>query len=68
MSPEPGTLQDSASCRVPSGKPIRNRFRKDGTKSELAYHRCIVKDYDQSWGIIASDRAAGKANSNQSSM
>ena len=64
--PEPGTLRYYASFRGPDGKPKRKRFTKDPNESELAYHRWVIENYDQSARIIAGDHDAGNANFDQS--
>ena len=63
--PEPGTLRYYASFRGPDGKPKRKRFTKDRNESELAYHRWVIENYDQSARIIAGDHDAGNANFDQ---
>ena len=63
--PEPGTLRYYASFRGPDGKPKRKRFTKDPNESELAYHRWVIENYDQSARIIAGDHDAGNANFDQ---
>ena len=50
--------------RDPAGKPRRQRFSKDRTESELAYHRWVVENYDQSAAIIAPDGNIGKGDGN----
>ena len=63
---EPGTMRYYASYRGPDGKPKRKRFSKDRKESEIAYHRWVVENYDQSPGILTSDNGAVKANIDQS--
>ncbi len=57
--PEPGLGRYYTSYRDPAGKPRRKRFSKDRTESELAYHRWVVENYDQSAAIIASNDDLG---------
>ncbi len=64
--PEPGTGRYYASYRDPAGKPRRQRFSNDRAESELAYHRWVVENYDQSAAIIAPAGNIGKGNINQS--
>ncbi len=64
--PEPGTGRYYASYRDSTGKPRRKRFSADRTESELAYHRWIVENYDQSALIIAANPDLGKGNISQS--
>jgi hypothetical protein len=64
--PEPGTGRYYASYRDPAGKPRRQRFSTDRTESELAYHRWVVENYDQSAAIIAPDGNIGKGDISQS--
>jgi len=55
-----------ASYRGPDSKPKRKRFIKDRRESEIAYHRWVVKNYDQFSRIVANDHYAGKVNFDQS--
>jgi hypothetical protein len=55
-----------ASYRGSDGKSKRKRFTRDRTESDIAYHRWVVENYDQSPRIIASDYDADKANFDQS--
>ena len=64
--PEPGTDRYYTSYRDPAGKPRRKRFSTDRTESELAYHRWVVENYDQTAVIIAGDGDLGKGDINQS--
>jgi len=66
VKPEPGTMRYYASYRSTDSKPKRKRFTRDRKESEIAYHRWVVENYDQSARIVANDHDAGKANFDQS--
>jgi len=66
VNPEPGTMRYYASYRGTDGKPKRKRFTRDRKESEIAYHRWVIENYDQSSRIVANDHDAGKVDFDQS--
>jgi hypothetical protein len=64
--PEPGTRRYYASYRGPDGKSKRQRFTKDPKESEIAYHRWVVENYDQSSRIITNNNESSNVNLDQS--
>ena len=66
VKPEPDTMRYYASYRSANGKSKKKRYTRHRKESEIAHHRWIVENYDQSVRILASDRDARKANFDQS--